>query len=76
MNDCEGAFFQSEFWGVNGTSQAAEAHCKGKDGCRFDAGADYCPCKGYGSTSTGDPDAQPCTCARGGGEPPRCLASP
>jgi hypothetical protein len=53
---------------------AARAECQARTGCSVVAGSCYCACRGSGQTAVpDDPATRACSCACGGGAPPRCA---
>jgi hypothetical protein len=67
---CEVGLAQSELSG----SEGARAECESRSGCGVDPGSCYCACRGSGQTAVPDDAETPqCSCACGGGAPPRCA---
>ena len=53
--------------------EADRDRCDDRDGCAWQPGGCYCPCRGSGRTAVPDgPEAEPCDCECGGGPPPGC----
>lgn len=49
--------------------------CADREGCAWDEGRCYCPCRGDGQTAVPDgAEARECQCECGGGPPPGCRA--
>jgi hypothetical protein len=72
QGSCEGGVAQSAFSGE--TRDEARQACEARSGCALDLGMCYCACRGSGQTALPDGEEAPvCSCACGGGQPPRCV---